>query len=121
MGATNLLAVPVGGIPMCHGCDGVAGKYEFGARTGGANVVLGGFYLGAAAFATVALLEAFPLALLGALLAIVALSVGKHVLRSENLALSVAIGVLALFANLGVAFVVGVIVHLALSRRADGR
>lgn len=33
MGTTNLVAIPAGGIPMCHGCDGVAGKYEFGART----------------------------------------------------------------------------------------
>lgn len=35
MGAMNLLAIPIGGIPISHGCDGVAGKYEFGARTGG--------------------------------------------------------------------------------------
>lgn len=117
MGTTNLLAVPAGGIPMCHGCDGVAGKYEFGARTGGANVVLGCLYLGAAFFATVAFLEAFPLAILGVLLAVVAVSLGKHVLRSENLALSVGIGVLTVLTNLGVAFVVGVVVHLALTRR----
>ncbi|MFB6173569.1 MAG: putative sulfate/molybdate transporter, partial [Halobacteriales archaeon] len=32
MGAMNALAVPLGGLPMCHGSGGVAGKYAFGAR-----------------------------------------------------------------------------------------
>ena len=120
MGATNLLAIPAGGIPMCHGCDGVAGKYEFGARTGGANVVLGVGYVGAALFATTALLGAFPLAMLGVLLAIVALSLGANVLRSSNLSLSVGIGVLTMLSNLGIAFIVGVLLHLALKRAGRG-
>jgi MFS superfamily sulfate permease-like transporter len=109
MGVTNLLAIPAGGLPMCHGCDGVAGKHAFGARTGGANVVLGALYLLAAAFATTGLLAAFPLALLGVLLAIVSVSLSGHVRESPNLALSVVIGVLALLTNLGVAFVVGIL------------
>ena len=113
MGVTNLLAVPMGGIPMCHGCDGVAGKHAFGARTGGANVVLGVGYLAAALFATPALLAAFPVAMLGALLAIVAVSLARSVTDSGNLPLSVGIGVLALATNLGVAFLLGVVAHLA--------
>ena len=120
MGTTNLLAIPAGGIPMCHGCDGVAGKYEFGARTGGANVLIGGLYLGAAFFVTAALLGAFPLAMLGVLLAIVAISLGKSVLSSSNLALSVGIGILTMLSSLGVAFVVGIVVHLALKRASRG-
>ncbi|TKX78509.1 sulfate transporter [Halorubrum sp. SD626R] len=116
MGVTNLLAVPMGGIPMCHGCDGVAGKHAFGARTGGANVVLGAGYLAAALFATPALLAAFPVAMLGALLAIVAVSLARNVTDSGNLALSVGIGVLALATNLGVAFLLGVVAHLAWER-----
>lgn len=120
MGTTNLLAIPAGGIPMCHGCDGVAGKYEFGARTGGANVVLGGLYLGAAFFATAALLGAFPLAMLGVLLAIISISLGKSVLQSSNLALSVGIGILTMLTNLGIAFIAGILVHLALERTSKG-
>ncbi|WP_460559274.1 putative sulfate/molybdate transporter [Halorubrum pallidum] len=116
MGVTNLLAVPMGGIPMCHGCDGVAGKHAFGARTGGANVVLGAGYLAAALFATPALLAAFPVAMLGALLAIVAVSLARNVTDSGNLAISVGIGVLALATNLGVAFLLGVVAHLAWER-----
>ncbi|WP_255168886.1 putative sulfate/molybdate transporter [Natrononativus amylolyticus] len=120
MGATNLLAIPVGGIPMCHGCDGVAGKHEFGARTGGANVVMGVLYLGTAFVATATLLGAFPLAMLGVLLAIVAVSLGKSVRKSSNLALSVGIGLLSLLTNLGIAFLVGVVVYLALNRASKG-
>lgn len=118
MGITNLVAVPLGGIPMCHGCDGVAGKYAFGARTGGANVLLGVFYVGFALVATTALLGAFPLAMLGVLLALIALSLGTSVFKSPNLALSVGIGVLAVLTNLGIAFVGGIVVHLLLTRRA---
>jgi MFS superfamily sulfate permease-like transporter len=113
MGATNLLAVPLGGIPMCHGCDGVAGKHAFGARTGGANVVLGAGYLLAVPFATPGLLGAFPLAMLGALLAIVAVSLARNALDSGNVALSVAIGLVALATNLGAAFLLGIVAHLA--------
>ena len=116
MGLMNLIAVPLGGIPMCHGCDGVAGKHAFGARTGGANVVLGVGYLVAAPFATPALIAAFPLAMLGALLAVVAVSLARNVTDSGNRALSVGIGLLALATNLGVAFLAGIAVHLAWER-----
>lgn len=120
MGSMNLVAIPLGGIPMCHGCDGVAGKYEFGARTGGANVILGVLYLSAALFATAAMLGAFPLAMLGVLLAIISISLGKSVVQSSNLALSVGIGLLTILTNLGIAFIVGVLVYLALERTHRG-
>ncbi len=118
MGVTNLLAIPAGGIPMCHGCDGVAGKYAFGARTGGANVILGILYIGLAFVATAAFLGAFPLAMLGVLLVIVAITLGNAVRESSNILLSMAIGVLALLTNLGIAFVLGILVYLVQQRMA---
>jgi len=120
MGATNLIAVPLGAIPMCHGCDGVAGKHAFGARTGGANLVLGVGYLVAVPFATPELLAAFPLSMLGALLAIVAVSLARNALDSENVALSVAVGLVALATNLGVAFLLGIAAPLAWERAGGG-
>jgi hypothetical protein len=40
------LAVPwFGGIPVCHGCGGLAGHYAFGARTGGSVIIYGLLYL----------------------------------------------------------------------------
>jgi len=44
-GLMNLLAGCVGGVPMCHGAGGMAAHVAFGARTGGAVVILGGVLL----------------------------------------------------------------------------
>jgi MFS superfamily sulfate permease-like transporter len=43
VGAMNLLCVPFGGMPMCHGAGGLAAQYGFGARTGGSMVMVGVF------------------------------------------------------------------------------
>lgn len=40
-GILNTFGASVGGIPMCHGAGGMAGHVAFGARTGGATVILG--------------------------------------------------------------------------------
>lgn len=40
-GALNLFSAAAGGIPMCHGAGGMAGHAAFGARTGGATIILG--------------------------------------------------------------------------------
>lgn len=41
VGLMNLLCVPLGAMPMCHGAGGLAAQYRFGARTGGSVVMLG--------------------------------------------------------------------------------
>ena len=40
-GAMNLIGAAFGGVPMCHGAGGMAGHVAFGARTGGAPIILG--------------------------------------------------------------------------------
>jgi MFS superfamily sulfate permease-like transporter len=40
-GLMNLASAAFGGVPMCHGAGGMAGHVAFGARTGGAPIVLG--------------------------------------------------------------------------------
>ncbi|MBF0526838.1 MAG: putative sulfate/molybdate transporter, partial [Deltaproteobacteria bacterium] len=40
-GIMNLVSPLFGGIPMCHGAGGMAGHVRFGAKTGGALVILG--------------------------------------------------------------------------------
>ena len=49
-GLINIFSAGVGGVPMCHGAGGTAGHVQFGARTGGAFVVLGAILLLAALF-----------------------------------------------------------------------
>lgn len=41
MGLVNLPAGFLGAVPMCHGTGGLAAHYRFGARTGGAPVMIG--------------------------------------------------------------------------------
>lgn len=40
-GVMNCASAVFGGVPMCHGAGGMAGHVAFGARTGGAPVILG--------------------------------------------------------------------------------
>ncbi|QSW99979.1 putative sulfate/molybdate transporter [Haloterrigena alkaliphila] len=120
MGVTCLAAIPLGGVPMCHGSGGLAGKYAFGARTGGANVLLGVGYLALALVATGALLAAFPLAVLGVLLAVVSLELARAAFEPissrRSLAFVLGVGVVGLVGNVGVAFVAGAVLYWALYR-----
>jgi len=45
MGLANLPAGLFGAVPMCHGTGGLAAHYRFGARTGGAPVMIGIFFI----------------------------------------------------------------------------
>ena len=114
MGAMTLVAVPFGGFPMCHGSGGLAGKHAFGARTGGANLLLGVLYLVGALVAGV--VTAIPSALLGVVLVVVAYHLGRTAVDSENRALTVAVGLLGPLASIGVAFVVGAVADRLLAR-----
>ncbi len=120
MGATCLAAVPFGGIPMCHGSGGLAGKYAFGAETAGANLILGLGYLALALVATGALLAAFPAAVLGILLFIVSFELARAALtpvgRGWPLATVLAVGLLGALVNIGLAFVAGLLAWLVYSR-----
>jgi hypothetical protein len=118
MGVMNLVAVPFGAIPMCHGSGGLAGKHAFGARTGGANLVLAAGYVGAALVA--GLWIRFPMALLGSLLFVVAASLAWTALtgtEGTGRLLAVGVGALALLTNVGMAFVVGALGWVVLGRR----
>lgn len=70
-GIINLISPWLGGIPMCHGCGGLAGYYALGARTGGSVIIYGALYLVTGALFSGAfqeVLRAFPAPVLGAVL-----------------------------------------------------
>jgi len=70
-GLLNLFSASVGGIPMCHGAGGMAGHVAFGARTGGATIILGVILLLLALFfsgSVEALFTILPRAVLGVIL-----------------------------------------------------
>lgn len=115
MGAMNLFAIPLGAMPMCHGSGGVAGKCAFGARTAGSNLILGVIYAIAAVVA-VGIVAALPLSMLGVVLALIAIELGRTGLDTEQLSLTVGIGLLGLLTNVGIAFVVGALGYILLNR-----
>ena len=70
-GLLNLWSSALGGIPMCHGAGGMAGHVRFGARTGGASIMLGALLLVIGLFfadSVGTLLRLFPPAVLGVIL-----------------------------------------------------
>jgi MFS superfamily sulfate permease-like transporter len=70
-GLMNLASAAVGGVPMCHGAGGMAGHVAFGARTGGAPIVLGALLLALAFWfsgSITALFELFAQPALGVIL-----------------------------------------------------
>jgi MFS superfamily sulfate permease-like transporter len=70
-GLLNLFGASVGGIPVCHGAGGMAGHVAFGARTGGATIILGVILLLLALFfsgSVETLFGILPKAILGVIL-----------------------------------------------------
>ncbi len=70
-GLINLMAAALGGVPMCHGAGGMAGHVAFGARTGGAPIILGSLLLVLAlgfSNSIETLFRLFPPAVLGVIL-----------------------------------------------------
>ena len=113
-GLINLLSASLGGVPMCHGAGGMAGHVQFGARTGGAVVILGLVLLATGTLfsgSVATLLRLFPPAVLGVILfltgaqlALGACDVPRD--KGERFVLMIT-GALAVW-NVGIAFVVGV-------------
>ena len=70
-GVANLFAGSISGMPVCHGAGGLTAHYSFGARTAGAPLAMGATLLVVAVAAGAglgAVLPAFPLPVLAALL-----------------------------------------------------
>ena len=118
----NLVAAPLGGVPMCRGAGGMAGHVRFGARTGGALVILGTLLLTAALFLSDSmgiLFRLFPMPVLGVILffggiELAASTNGEAVPRDERTIMVVTAGV-ALW-NMGVAYVAGLVLYYAAAR-----
>jgi MFS superfamily sulfate permease-like transporter len=122
-GVMNLISTFIGGIPMCHGAGGMAGHIRFGARTGGALVILGVIVLFTGLFLSdsVSLIfQVFPRAILGVILFFagveLALVVKDVKLKKENLFVLIITAGTAMW-NMGVAYLAGLILYYGLHRR----
>ena len=121
-GIMNLVAPIFGGVPMCHGAGGMAGHVRFGAKTGGALVILGSILVVLALFFSdsVALFfRIFPNAILGVILffagselAIVVRDIGD---KKADFYVMLIVAAFAMW-NMGAAFLVGVVLDNALRK-----
>jgi MFS superfamily sulfate permease-like transporter len=121
-GLMNLLAAPLGGVPMCRGAGGLAGHIRFGARTGGAIIILGFILLVVAVLfsdSVVTLFRLFPLPVLGVVLFFggmeLAASINEEPSSRADRAVMVVTAGLALW-NMGVAYFAGLLLYHASAR-----
>ncbi len=117
MGIVNILAGIIGAIPLCHGAGGLAAHYRFGARTGGSNILIGIiFVIIALVFGRVGitLLSSIPYAILGTLLLFAGLELAlliRDVHKKGDLFIVLMVaGVGFATTNMGIAFLIGIII-----------
>ncbi len=110
----NLIAPWLGGIPVCHGCGGLAGHYAFGARTGGSAIIYGTLYvlLGLCFSRPLQeVLKVFPQPILGVVLLFEALAlmrlIGDQAHAPRALSIALLVGVVAFTVPHG--FVIGLL------------
>jgi MFS superfamily sulfate permease-like transporter len=122
-GLMNLFAGSLGGVPMCHGAGGMAGHVRFGARTGGAPVILGVLLVIAALFFAGAVetgLALFPPAILGVILFVagsqLALGVCEGWEKKDDRFVLIVVAALSVW-NVGVAFLFGLATQWLLRRK----
>ena len=111
LGLANLFAGAISGMPVCHGAGGMTAHRSFGARSGGAPIMLGSMLiaLALAAGATLtAALSGFPVPILAGLLTVAGL---LHITLLKDLrgpwqwTFALAVGITGFLSNLAVALV----------------
>ena len=113
LGAANLLAGAISGMPVCHGAGGMTAHRSFGARTAGAPLFIGTVLLVlalglGAGLAT--LLAAFPLTILAALLAaagIMHLGLLRDLRGAHAWSVALTVGALGVLVNLALGLAAG--------------
>ena len=119
-GIADIISFMWGGIPMCHGAGGLAAMYRFGARTAGANLMIGGiFVLLGLVFGQSALLilNLLPLSILGVLLVFAGAQLAlmiQDLTERKDLFVALIMLCIALTTNLAAAFICGIIIAYAL-------
>lgn len=118
----NLVSASIGGVPLCHGAGGMAGHVRFGARTGGALVILGIMVTFAGLFlsdSAVLLLGMLPDAILGVILFFTGLELACIVRdigdRKEDVYVMLLTAGVAVV-NMGVAFLAGLALYYAIRK-----
>jgi MFS superfamily sulfate permease-like transporter len=117
LGVANIFSGAISGMPVCHGAGGLTAHFKFGARTGGAPLVMGAALVTLAIVVgsgLAALLGAFPVAILAGLLATAGL---LHIALLRDLqglqawSLALLVGLLGFAVNLALAVALGLALY----------
>jgi hypothetical protein len=121
-GIMNLVGTSMGGVPMCHGAGGMAAHVRFGARTGGALVILGSVLLCLGLFlgdSIATLFKLFPQTLLGVILMFggleLAAGMQEHLVQKEERYVMLLTAGLSMW-NMGVGYGAGLVLWHAYQR-----
>lgn len=121
-GFMNLFSGVLGGAPMCHGAGGMAAHMAFGARTGGATVILGGLLCVLAlifADSIQTLFKLFPASVVGVVLFFTGLQLAmgsRNSSREKSNRLIVLMTAGLTFWNVGYAVLFAILAHYAAKR-----
>lgn len=113
LGAANIFAGAIGGMPVCHGAGGMTAHHAFGARTAGAPLAIGATLtvLALAAGSGLAtLLSAFPLAILAGMLAaagVLHIALLADLRGARAWSIAIVVGVIGVAFNIAVGLLVG--------------
>lgn len=113
LGLANLAVGAIGGMPLCHGAGGLTAHRAFGARTGGAPIIIGSLLallaVGVGA-STGVLLAGFPVSILAAMMAVAGLlhiTLLRDLRSRRDWVFALGVGVLGVSTNLAIALVAG--------------
>lgn len=121
LGIINLASPLLGGIPLCHGAGGMAGHVRFGARTGGATVILGILLLFVALgfSSSVSLIfKIFPISVLGVILFFAGLELAvsaKDIREKSDYYILLVTAGFAMW-HMGIGFIAGLIMQECIKR-----
>jgi sulfate permease, SulP family len=130
LGAADLAAGAIGGMPVCHGAGGLTAHRSFGARTGGAPLIMGAILLVMAlAFGAglTAVLSHFPVVVLAGLLAVAGLlhmALARDLRARSDWVVALSVGVFGLVGQLAIGLLLGLalaLVFRALQASANAR
>jgi len=108
-GLANLFSGGISGMPVCHGAGGMTAHRSFGARSGGAPIMLGSVLIAVAlamGATLTAALSGFPVPILAGLLTVAGLlhiALLKDLRHPAHWALALAVGITGFLSNLAIA------------------
>ncbi len=121
-GFMNLFSALIGGIPLCHGAGGMAGHVRFGARTGGALIIMGLIVLIMGLFfsdSVILIFKCFPVSILGVILFFAGLelaSISRDIgSQKEEAYIMLTTAGLAVW-NMGVAYLAGMLLYYGVKK-----